>query len=73
MTYRVTCHDPARAEDFTDEREVSLQRVRWLDRHVGGDNWSQDLEWDFLRGLWIHHYDLDCSAALVMLFKLTWG
>ena len=73
MTFTVTCQDPPPEEDYTDDREISLQRVRWLDHHVGAWNWKQDLEWSDAHCSWTHHYELDCPASIAMLFKLTWG
>ena len=69
----VTCQDPRREDDFTDEREVILVRIRWLDRHVGWERWRDTLEWNPAMGSWKHHYELDCCPGVATLFKLTFG
>jgi len=71
--YSVTCYDPRPEDNFTDEREIALQRVRWLDEYVGGRKWYQTFSWNRRTGSWIHHYELDCSASIAALFKLTFG
>lgn len=73
--FKVTCHDPAPGSPdyFTDEREIALQRVTWLDRHVGGLKWKNQLEWNVSRGSWTHHYELHCPPDIAALFKLTFG
>lgn len=71
--FSITCHDPSPEDNFTDEREIGLQRIRWLDQYVGFNSWGCDLEWNHSRGSWTSHYRLDCSPSVAALFKLTWG
>jgi hypothetical protein len=71
--FSIVCHDPAPQDNFTDEREIALQRIQWLDQYVGFNQWGCDLEWNVSRGSWTSHYRLDCSASIAALFKLTWG